>query len=41
MAVVGGYICDRFYGDSLPITALSATIEDLDYRTFGTGNVFV
>ncbi len=41
MTVVGGYFFDRFYADSLRITALSARVKDFDYLMFGAGNVFV
>jgi hypothetical protein len=38
--VIGGYFFDRLYTDSVRITALSAEIEDFDYRMFGLGNDF-
>lgn len=40
VTVTGGYFFDRFYGDSLRVTALSAEIDDFDYRMFGRGNDF-
>lgn len=40
MTVIGGYFFDRLYADSLRITALSAEIDDFDYRMFGRGNDF-
>lgn len=40
VTVTGGYFFDRFYSDSLRITALSADFDDFDYHMFGNGDAF-
>jgi hypothetical protein len=36
----GGYFFERFYSDSVRMTALGAEFKDFDYHMFGRGNGF-